>query len=117
MEHQRPRYTALHPEGSYNETKNIVNRLLMDSTADEVFILQSIRDKVDPETLAPVAPGEVGVLRLDDPANLDSVCAVQTSDLARRVEGGIALIGRAAGAVPRGCSLAIEEAMSGRADV
>ncbi len=72
---------------------------------------------VDPETLAPVAPGEVGVLRLDDPANLDSVCAVQTSDLARRVEGGIVLLGRAPGAVPRGCSLAIEEAMSGRADV
>jgi hypothetical protein len=54
MEHQRPRYTALHPEGSYNETKNIVDRLLMDSTADEVFVLQSIRDKVDPETLAEV---------------------------------------------------------------
>ncbi len=67
---------------------------------------------VDPETLEPVAPGEVGVLRLDDPANLDSVCAVQTSDLARCVEGGLALIGRAPGAVPRGCSLAIEEALA-----
>ena len=55
MEHQRPRYTALHPKGSYNETKDIVNRLLlMDSAADEVFVLQSIRDKVDPETLAEV---------------------------------------------------------------
>jgi len=72
---------------------------------------------VDPETLAPVPHGEVGVLRLDDPANLDSVCAVQTSDLARRVDGGIVLLGRAPGAVPRGCSLAIEEAMTGRADV
>jgi hypothetical protein len=72
---------------------------------------------VDPETLAPVPHGEVGVLRLDDPANLDSVCAVQTSDLARRVDGGIVLLGRAPGAVPRGCSLAIEEAMTGHADV
>ena len=54
MEHQRPRYTALHPEGSYNETKNIVDRLLLDSATDEVFVLQSIRDKVDPETLAEV---------------------------------------------------------------
>ena len=69
---------------------------------------------VDPETLAPVAPGEVGVLRLDDPANVDSACAVQTSDLARSVAGGIVLLGRAPGAVPRGCSRAIEEAMSGR---
>ena len=54
MEHQRPRYTALHPEGSYNETKNMLNRLLMDSAADEAFVLESIRDKVDPETLAEV---------------------------------------------------------------
>ena len=47
----RPRFTALHPQGSYNETKDIVDRLLMDSMADECFVLQSIRGKVDPETL------------------------------------------------------------------
>jgi hypothetical protein len=73
---------------------------------------------VDPETLAPVPAGEVGVLRLDDPANLDSVCAIQTADLARQQAAGIVLLGRAPGAVPRGCSLAIEEALAarGRAD-
>jgi len=68
---------------------------------------------VDPETLAPMPDGEVGVLRLDDAANLDSVCAIQTSDLARQNGAGIALLGRAPGAVPRGCSLAIEEALAG----
>lgn len=47
----RPRFTALHPQGSYNETKDVVDRLLMDSMADECFLLQSIRGKVDPETL------------------------------------------------------------------
>ena len=47
----RPRFTALHPQGSYNETKDVVERLLMDSMADECFVLQSIRGKVDPETL------------------------------------------------------------------
>ena len=47
----RPRFTALHPQGSYNETKDVVDRLLMDSMADECFVLQSIRGKVDPETL------------------------------------------------------------------
>jgi hypothetical protein len=73
---------------------------------------------VDPDTLAPVPAGVVGVLRLDDPANLDSVCAIQTADLGRQEPSGIVLLGRAPGAVPRGCSLAVEEALAarGRAD-
>ncbi len=65
---------------------------------------------VDPETLEPTS-GE-GLLRIDDAANLDSVCAVQTSDLARIDEHGVLLLGRAPGAVARGCSLAIEEALA-----
>jgi hypothetical protein len=69
---------------------------------------------VSPETLGPVPTGEVGILRIDDAANLDSVCAVQTSDLARAVNDGIELVGRAAGAPPRGCSLAVDEIL-GRA--
>lgn len=64
---------------------------------------------VDPDTLRPV-DGQ-GVLRIDDAANLDSVSAIQTSDLAR-VHDGLTLIGRAPGATPRGCSLAIEEALA-----
>ena len=52
-----PRFTALHPQGSYNETKDVVDRLLMDSMADECFVLQSIRGKVDPETLDEVRKG------------------------------------------------------------
>ena len=47
----RPPFTALHPQGSYNETQDVVDRLLMDSMADECFVLQSIWGKVDPETL------------------------------------------------------------------
>lgn len=64
---------------------------------------------VDPDTLRPV-DGE-GVLRIDDCANLDSVSAIQTSDLARVHDDGLVLIGRAPGATPRGCSLAVEEAL------
>lgn len=64
---------------------------------------------VDPETLAPVPRGEVGILRIDDAANVDTVCAVQTADMARTVGDGIELLGRAPGAIPRGCSLAVEE--------
>ena len=40
---ERPRFTALHPEASFNATKDIVERLLMDKMHDEVFILQSTR--------------------------------------------------------------------------
>jgi len=68
---------------------------------------------VDPETLRPVPEGEIGLLRIDDLANLDSVCSIQTSDLARRDGEAIILLGRAPGALPRGCSLAIEEALEG----
>ena len=50
---ERPRYTALHPEGSFNASKDIVDRLLMDNMQDEVFILESTRS-LDPETRAAI---------------------------------------------------------------
>ncbi len=56
-----------------------------------------------------VAPGDVGCLRFFDLANLGSVMAVQTEDLGRVREGGIELLGRAPGAVTRGCSLLVDE--------
>lgn len=68
---------------------------------------------VDPDTLLPVARGEAGLLRLEDLANLDSCAVLQTSDMAREVEGGFVLLGRAPGATPRGCSLAVDEALGG----
>jgi hypothetical protein len=64
---------------------------------------------VDPTTLEPVPDGDVGIARIVDLGNVDSAVAIQTQDRVRRVEGGIVLLGRAAGAPPRGCSLAIEE--------
>ena len=66
---------------------------------------------VDPERLAPCADGARGVLRIDDLANLGSVCAIQTADLAIARGAEIELLGRMPGATPRGCSLAIEEAL------
>ncbi len=68
-----------------------------------------IRARVmDPETLAPCAPGDVGILQHFDLANLESVSAVQTEDVGRAVPGGFVLLGRAAGAPPRGCSIAMD---------
>lgn len=66
---------------------------------------------VDPDTLQPVAHSERGVLRIDDCANLDSVCCVQTADVATKIEDGIIVEGRSPDAVPRGCSLAADQAL------
>ena len=71
-------------------------------------------EPIDPQTLLPTAPGEVGVLRIDDLANVGSVCAIQTSDLARRQDDGIVVLGRAPGAVARGCSLTFDQWMAAR---
>jgi hypothetical protein len=64
---------------------------------------------VDVETLAPVQPGEVGILRMEDLANVDSAVAVQTADLGRVTGGTVELIGRVPGAPLRGCSLAMDD--------
>jgi hypothetical protein len=70
---------------------------------------------IDPLTLEPVEGDALGLLRIDDLANVGSVCSLQTSDLACRAGDGIVLHGRAPGAVARGCSLAVEEWLGGSA--
>jgi len=63
---------------------------------------------VDPETLKVLPEGEVGLLRIFDLANVDSVMAIQTEDLGRAWQDRIELVGRATGAELRGCSLLTE---------
>ncbi len=61
-------------------------------------------------TLAPLPAGSLGVLRVEDLANVESAWAVQTSDLGVvHEDGSIEVLGREPGAPPRGCSLAVEE--------
>jgi hypothetical protein len=67
---------------------------------------------VDPVSLGPVAPGAIGIARIEDLANVDSAFAVVTQDRVRRVDGGFELLGRSAGAPPRGCSIALDEMLS-----
>lgn len=55
-----------------------------------------------------LAEGDVGSLIHVDLANRSSCIAVQTADMARRVGAGFELLGRAADAEPRGCSLDAE---------
>jgi hypothetical protein len=63
---------------------------------------------VDPETLQPLPDGDVGLLQHFDLANAGSVMAVQTEDLGYAVVDGFRLLGRAPGATPRGCSIAMD---------
>lgn len=67
---------------------------------------------VDGGDLGPVARGEIGLLRCEDLANVDSAIVVQTADRGRLVDGGVELLGRASGAPPRGCSIAIDEMLA-----
>jgi hypothetical protein len=81
---------------------------------------------LDPVSLAPLPPGQAGLVAFFDLANLDSVAAVVTGDMGQLVpshmagdapqgwhglpEGsaGLVLHGRAAGQSAKGCSLAID---------
>jgi Acyl-protein synthetase, LuxE len=65
---------------------------------------------INPDTNAEASPGQVGLLRIVDLANLWSVLAVLTQDLAiAQPDGGFLLLGRDPGALPRGCSRAMDE--------
>lgn len=65
---------------------------------------------LDPETLAPAAPGETGLLCHHDLANAGSASVVLTEDLGRTIgDDGIELRGRVAGAMPRGCGLLLAD--------
>jgi hypothetical protein len=66
---------------------------------------------IDPETGGEVEDGATGVLRLLDLANVGSVLAIETQDLAIRRGSEFELLGRDPGALPRGCSRMADEAM------
>jgi hypothetical protein len=63
----------------------------------------------DPASGREVAVGRRGLVRWIDLANVDSVLAVQTLDLAERTRDGFRLIGRMARTEPRGCSLGSDD--------
>jgi hypothetical protein len=64
---------------------------------------------LDPGSLREVAAGDRGLLCHFDLANSATAMAVLTEDVGRVVQDGFALIGRAAGAEGRGCSLSAAE--------
>lgn len=70
---------------------------------------------VDPETGREADAGQTGYLEIVDPANLGSVAAIRTQDLAiARGDSEFELLGRDPGALPRGCSRAADNLITMR---
>ncbi len=68
---------------------------------------------LDPETNQPVQTGEMGYLVIHDLANIDSIAALRTQDLAiYHDEHSFTLIGRDPSALPRGCSRSIDASLN-----
>jgi hypothetical protein len=73
-----------------------------------------VRTRVlDPNTLSALPTGKPGLLCHYDLANAGSVMAVLTEDLGIAVDDGFRVLDRAQGAEPRGCSLAMDDLLSG----
>ncbi len=73
-----------------------------------------VRTRVlDPNTLSAARMGEPGLLCHYDLANAGSVMAVLTEDQGIAVDDGFRVLGRVEGAEPRGCSLAMDDLLSG----
>ena len=64
---------------------------------------------IDPNTGKEAKEGERGLIRIYDLANLWSAMCIQTEDLGVAHGDGFEVLGRAAGAEVRGCSLNAEE--------
>jgi hypothetical protein len=64
---------------------------------------------LDPATLQPVAAGEPGLICHYDLANAGTAFAVLSEDIGRLDDDGLQLLGRAAGAEARGCSLSVAQ--------
>jgi hypothetical protein len=69
---------------------------------------------IDVHTGEAAAPGGIGYLEIIDLANLDTVSAIRTQDLAIAVgDREFVLIGRDPSAVARGCSRGVEDVLAG----
>lgn len=100
-------------------TSQLYTGVLAGGDADLFVAPHWVRIRVlDPESpsdrLDEAPPGEPGLIAVFDLANLSSAVHLLTEDLGAIEPGGLRLLGRAAGAELRGCSLAAEEMISHR---
>ncbi len=91
-------------------TSQLYTRALEGGDPDLFVAPHWVRVRVlDPATLAEAAPATAGLVAVFDLANLSSTVHLLTEDLGSIEPAGLRLLGRAAGAELRGCSLAAEE--------
>jgi hypothetical protein len=91
-------------------TSQCYTRALLGGDPDLFMAPHWVRVRIlDPETLAEAPAGTPGLISVFDLANLGSAVHVLTEDLGVAEGEGFRLLGRAAGAELRGCSLAVEE--------
>ncbi|HYO16324.1 MAG TPA: hypothetical protein VE685_24255 [Thermoanaerobaculia bacterium] len=91
-------------------TSQCYTRALLGGDPDLFVAPHWVRVRIlDPETLEEVPAGTPGLISVFDLANLGSAVHVLTEDLGVAEGEGFRLLGRAAGAELRGCSLVVEE--------
>ena len=91
-------------------TSQCYTRVLLGGDPDLFVVPHWMRVRLlDPETLEEVPAGTPGLLTVFDLANLGSAVHLLTEDLGMAEGDGFRLLGRAAGAELRGCSLVVEE--------
>jgi hypothetical protein len=94
-------------------TSQCYTRALLGGDPDLFVAPHWVRVRVlDPETLEEAPAGSPGLLAVFDLANLGSAVHLLTEDLGVAEGEGFRLLGRAAGAELRGCSLVVEELQS-----
>lgn len=95
-------------------TSQFYTRVLLDGDPDLFVAPHWVRVRLlDPETLEEVPAGTPGLVTVFDLANLGSAVHLLTEDLGIAEGDGFRLVGRAAGAELRGCSLVVEELRGG----
>ena len=102
-----PRNHIITEYGMSELSSQAYNRVIGDPTGGEVFRFPPWTrvQIISPETMQPVDNTQTGLIRLFDLANVASVMAIQTEDLAIYRGAGFELIGRPTAVEPRGCSL------------
>ena len=91
-------------------TSQCYTRTLLGGDPDLFVAPHWVRVRVlDPETLEEAPAGSPGLIAVFDLANLGSAVHLLTEDLGVAEGEGFRLLGRAAGAELRGCSLVVEE--------
>ncbi len=105
-----PRQRIVREYGMTELTSQCYTEALDDGDPDLFVAPPWVRVRIlDPETLAEAPLGSIGLIAIFDLANLGSAVHLLTQDLGVAEAGGFRLLGRAAGAELRGCSLAAEE--------